>query len=82
MIRQPADGEGKYIRQTGGSGNYGHVKLRLDPAPSGSGIVFASTVEAAVIPTEYLVPIEEGTREAARGGVLAGHEMIDVRVSL
>jgi elongation factor G len=81
-IRAVSEGEGKYIRQTGGSGNYGHVKLRLDPAPSGSGIVFASTVEAAIVPDEYLAPIEEGMREAARGGILAGHEATDFRVTL
>jgi elongation factor G len=81
-ITRTSEGEGKYIRQTGGSGNYGHVKLQLDPASPGSGIIFASTVDAAVIPAEYLAPIEEGFREAAQGGILAGHEMTDLRVTL
>lgn len=81
-IRNSAEGEGKYIRQSGGAGNYGHVKLRLGPLPSGSGIVLASTVEAAVIPAEYLPPIEEGLREAARGGILAGRQMIDFHATL
>jgi elongation factor G len=80
-IRATSEGEGKYIRQTGGSGNYGHVKLRLDPTPPGSGIVFANTA-AAVIPAEYLAPIEQGVREAARGGILAGHEVTDFRATL
>jgi elongation factor G len=82
-IGASAEAEGKYIRQTGGSGNYGHVKLRIEPGPSDSGIAFSSAVEAAiVVPSEYLAPIEEGIREAARGGVLAGYEMTGFRATL
>jgi elongation factor G len=81
-IRGAAEGEGKYIRQTGGGGNYGHVKLRVEPVPSDSGIAFSSAVEGAIVPSEYLAPIEEGIREAARGGVLAGYEMTGFRATL
>ena len=81
-IRRTAESEGKHIRQTGGSGNYAHVVLRLDPATFGSGIVFASTVDPAVIPAEYLAPIEQGIREAACGGILAAHELTDFRATL
>jgi elongation factor G len=81
-LRQSAEGEGKYICQTGGKGNYGHVKLRLDPAPPGSGIAFASTAGPEIIPTEFLAPIEEGVRESARAGVVAGCEFVDLCATL
>ena len=81
-IQAAAAGEGKYIRQTGGSGNYGHVKLRLQPNTPGWGLQFASSIVGDVVPAEYIAPIEEGVREAARGGILRGHEMTDIRVTL
>jgi elongation factor G len=81
-IQAAAAGEGKYIRQTGGSGNYGHVKLRLEPNTPGWGLQFASSIVGDVVPAVYLAPIEEGVREAARGGILRGHEITDVRVTL
>jgi elongation factor G len=81
-IRKQAEGEGRYIRQTGGSGNYGHVKLRIEPNETGKGIEFNNEVRGGVLPAEYIEPAEMGIREAARGGVLAGYELVDVKVSL
>jgi elongation factor G len=85
-IRQAADGEGKYIRQTGGAGNYGHVKLCVEPlgAPhaAGSPLEFVNAIRGDVVPEPYIAPIEAGIREAARGGVLAGHEVTGLRVTL
>lgn len=81
-IRRTVEAEGRYIRQTGGNGNYGHVKLRLEPNETGKGIEFASEIQGGVVPDQYLAPIEEGIREAARSGILAGHEMTDIRVTL
>lgn len=81
-IQSAAESEGKYIRQTGGCGNYGHVKLRLRPNTPGAGLEFASSIAGSVVPPEFFIPIEEGIREAARAGILAGKEMTDVRVTL
>jgi elongation factor G len=81
-IRKPAEGEGRYIRQTGGSGNYGHVRIRIEPNETGKGFEFINDVRGGVVPAEYIGPIEMAIREAARGGVLAGYELVDVNVSL
>ena len=80
-IRKPADAEGKYIRQTGGSGNYGHCKIKIEPNP-GLGYEFSNDIKGGVIPKEYIKPIDMGIREALEGGILAGYSMIDVKVSL
>jgi elongation factor G len=81
-IRKTAEAEAKYIRQTGGSGNYGHVKLRIEPNESGKGFEFTNDIKGGVIPQEYIEPIELGIREALRGGVIAGYEIVDVKVTL
>ncbi len=81
-ISKQGQGEGKYIRQTGGLGNYGHVKIRIEPNETGKGIELINEIRGGVVPAEYIDPIETGIREAARGGVLAGYEIVDVRVSL
>jgi elongation factor G len=81
-IGASAEAEGKYIRQTGGSGNYGHVKLRLDPSERGAGLEFRSEIQGGVVPAEFIQPIEEGVREAAAAGILRGHEMTDLRATL
>jgi elongation factor G len=80
-IRKPADAEGKYIRQTGGSGNYGHCKIRVEPNP-GQGYEFVNEIKGGTIPKEYIKPIDQGIREALEGGVLAGFPMVDVKVML
>lgn len=81
-IRQTATGEGKYIRQIGGSGNYGHVKLRLEPTERGTGFSFQNAIEGDVIPEQFIRPIEVGVREAAQAGILGGCELVDFRATL
>jgi elongation factor G len=81
-IRGNADAEGKYIRQTGGSGNYGHAKIRISPNEPGAGYEFSNDTKGGTIPKEYIKPIDQGIQEAMQGGVLAGYEMVDVKVSL
>ena len=81
-IRKVAEAEGKYIRQTGGSGNYGHVKIRIEPNEPGKGYEFIDAIRGGVVPREYIKPTEQGIREAAMGGVLAGYEMVDFKVTL
>jgi elongation factor G len=81
-IRGNAEAEGKYIRQTGGSGNYGHAKIRISPNEPGAGYAFSNDTKGGTIPKEYIKPIDQGIQEAMMGGVLAGYEMVDVKVSL
>jgi elongation factor G len=81
-ISNISDAEGKYIRQTGGSGNYGHVKIRLEPSELGRGFEFVNEIEGATIPKEYINPIEMGIREAALGGILAACEVVDFKATL
>jgi elongation factor G len=81
-IRKPAEAEGKYIRQTGGSGNYGHVKIRLEPNEPGKGFEFIDEIRGGVVPREYIKPTEQGIREALQNGVLAGYEMVDFKATL
>jgi len=72
----------RYVKQTGGHGQYAHVVLALEPGAPGSGIEFANKVRGGKIPTEYIPAVEQGVREAAEGGVLAGYPMTDVSVTL
>jgi elongation factor G len=81
-IRKQAEAEGKYIRQTGGSGNYGHVKIRLEPNEPGKGFEFIDAIRGGVVPKEYIKPMEQGIREALHNGVLAGYEMVDFKATL
>ncbi len=81
-IRKGAEAEGKFIRQTGGSGNYGHVKIRIEPNETGGGFVFTNDTKGGTVPKEYIKPTEQGIREALQGGILAGYEVVDVKVSL
>ncbi|WP_297055379.1 elongation factor G [Thermosulfurimonas sp.] len=80
-ITSTAEAEGKYIKQTGGRGQYGHVKLVLEPAP-GKGFEFISEIVGGAIPKEFIPAVEKGVREAMEQGVLAGYPVIDVRVRL
>jgi len=80
-IRKPAKGEGRWIKQTGGRGQYGHAKIELEPAP-GAGFVFENEIVGGSIPKEYIKPVEEGIREALDRGILAGYPVVDVRVKL
>jgi elongation factor G len=81
-IRKIAEAEGKYIRQTGGSGNYGHVKIRLEPNEPGKGFEFVDEIRGGVVPKEYIKPTEMGIREALHNGILAGYEMVDFKAVL
>ncbi|MCS7150288.1 MAG: elongation factor G [Caldimicrobium sp.] len=80
-ITAKAEAEGKYIRQTGGRGQYGHVKLIVEPN-LGKGIEFVSEIVGGVIPKEFIPSVEKGVREAAQEGVLAGYPVIDVKIRL
>jgi elongation factor G len=81
-IRKESQAEGKYIRQTGGSGQYGHCKIRLGPNEAGKGYEFINDITGGSIPKEFIKPIDMGIREALEGGVLAGYPMVDVKVTL
>jgi elongation factor G len=81
-IRQRAESEGRFIRQTGGRGQYGHVRIVLEPREPGSGFEFVNEVVGGAIPREYIGPVEHGIREALESGVLAGYEIVDVKVTL
>ena len=81
-IRNPVRVEGKFIRQSGGRGQYGHVWLEMEPLEPGSGIKFESKIVGGVVPKEYIKPVEEGIREAAESGVLAGYPVIDFKATL
>src|SRR3989449_981633 len=74
--------EGKFIRQTGGRGQYGHVVIHLEPGEPGSGFIFEDKIVGGSIPKEYIGPVEQGVKEALEGGVLAGYPMVDVKVEL
>src|SRR5258705_485939 len=74
-IRANAEAEGKYIRQTGGSGNYGHAKIRISPNEPGKGYEFSNDIKGGTIPKEYIKPIDQGIQDAMQRGVLAGYEM-------
>lgn len=81
-ITAHADGEGKYIRQSGGRGQYGHCWLRIEPLPRGKGYEFIDEVKGGVIPKEYITPINKGVKEALDRGVIAGYPLVDVRVTV
>jgi elongation factor G len=82
-ITQPVEkAEYRYVRQTGGRGQYGHVVLELEPGDMGSGIEFENDIVGGVIPREFIGAIEKGVREAAEGGVLAGYPVTDMRIRL
>ena len=74
--------EGKFIRQTGGRGQYGHVVINLEPGRPGAGFVFEDKIVGGTIPREYIGPVEAGVKEALENGVLAGYPMVDVKVEL
>src|SRR5687767_8268327 len=74
--------EGKFIRQSGGKGQYGHVVINIEPSGPGAGFVFEDKIVGGVIPREYIGPVEQGIKEALENGVLAGYPMVDVKVEL
>jgi elongation factor G len=80
-ITAPVAAEGRFIRQTGGRGQYGHVKIQMEPLPQG-GFEFVNKIIGGTIPKEYIPAVEKGVREAMGGGVLAGYPLVDTRVIL
>jgi elongation factor G len=81
-IRRPAEGNGRFIRQTGGKGQYGHAIIKLEPAEKGSGYEFVDKIVGGSIPREYIKSIDAGIRETLETGVYAGYPMVDVRATL
>jgi len=81
-LTRPADGEMKYAKQTGGRGQYGHVKIHLFPGQPGTGYIFENEIVGGTIPKEFIKPIDEGIKEALTRGVLAGYPIDDVRIEL
>ncbi len=81
-ILDSAEAEGKYIRQTGGKGQYGHVWLKVEPQEEGKGFEFVNGIVGGSIPKEFIGPVEKGIREALTSGVVAGYPMIDMKVTL
>lgn len=81
-ITRPTKVEGRFVRQSGGRGQYGHVWLELEPNDAGAGVEFEEKIVGGVVPREYFKAVERGVREAAEGGVLAGYPVVDVKVRL
>jgi elongation factor G len=81
-IRKPAEAEGRHVKQSGGRGQYGVVKIRVEPLPAGTGFEFVNDIFGGSVPKEYIKPIEAGMVEALEGGVLAGYPMSDLRATL
>jgi elongation factor G len=81
-IRKKAEAEGRHVRQSGGRGQYGHVKIRVEPLPQGSGFIFENDTYGGSVPKEFINPTEVGIKEALEGGILAGFPMSDLKVSL
>jgi elongation factor G len=81
-VRVKSKAEGRFVRQTGGSGQYGHCWIELEPMPPGSGFTFQNKVIGGAIPKEYIPAVEKGVREALDSGVLAGYPVVDVKVTL
>ncbi len=81
-IRKPVRVEGKFIRQSGGKGQYGHVWLEVEPNEQGKGYSFESKIVGGVVPKEYVKPVDEGVQDAMKAGILAGYPVVDVKVAL
>jgi elongation factor G len=81
-IKQSVKSEGKFVRQSGGRGQYGHVWLELEPLPAGSGFQFENKIVGGVVPREYIAPVEAGIKDAMLSGVLAGYPMVDIKATI
>ena len=81
-IRKPTNVEGKFVRQSGGKGQYGHVVIEVEPGEPGSGFEFVSKIVGGSIPKEFISPAEQGMKEACESGILAGYPVIDLKVTL
>ena len=81
-VRKPVKAEGRFVRQSGGKGQYGHVVIELEPSEPGSGFEFVSKIVGGAVPKEYIGPAEQGMREACESGILAGYPVIDLKATL
>ncbi|MGH8004911.1 MAG: elongation factor G, partial [Limisphaerales bacterium] len=81
-ISHPVKSVGKFIRQSGGRGQYGHVELEIEPLPPGGGFVFDNKITGGVIPREYIPAVEKGIKDALENGVLAGYPLVDLKTIL
>jgi elongation factor G len=81
-VLKSSEGEGKYIKQSGGRGQYGHAKIKMEPLERGKGFEFVNAIKGGSIPQEYIPAVEKGIEEATRKGVVAGYPMVDVKVTL
>lgn len=81
-ILKSSEGEGKYVRQSGGRGQYGHAKIKVEPLEPGTGFVFENNIVGGAIPKEFINPTQQGIEEAMQTGILGGYEVLDVKVSL
>jgi elongation factor G len=81
-ITADAQAEGKYIKQSGGRGQYGHCLLRIKPLPRGEGVKFVNAIVGGAIPKEFIAPVEKGVREALDNGIIAGFNMVDIEITL
>ena len=82
ITRSVAKVEYRYVKQTGGRGQYGHVVISIEPGEPGSGVIFENGIVGGIIPREYIPAVEKGIRESAEGGVLAGYPLVDFKVRL
>jgi elongation factor G len=81
-IRKRVEAEGKFVRQSGGRGQYGHVRLIVEPNEQGKGYEFINDIKGGVVPKEYIKPVDQGIQEALQSGVLAGYPVVDVKITL
>ena len=81
-ITKSAEGEGKYVRQSGGRGQYGHAKIKIEPLKDGQGFVFENAIVGGAIPKEFIGPTQQGIEEALQSGILGGYEVLDLKVTL
>ncbi|EKE02213.1 MAG: hypothetical protein ACD_20C00411G0014 [uncultured bacterium] len=81
-ITKAVEAEGKFVRQSGGRGQYGHVKLKLEPLGKGTGVEFENKIVGGTVPKEYIPAVQKGVEEALAGGIIAGYEVIDIKVTL
>jgi elongation factor G len=80
-IRATVESEGKFVRQSGGRGQYGHIWLKLEPQPSGKGYEFVNGISGGAVPKEYIPAVDKGIREACETGVIAGYPVVDVKIT-
>jgi elongation factor G len=81
-IRRPAEGNGRFVRQTGGKGQYGHAVIKLEPREKGAGYEFVDKIVGGTIPREYIKPVDQGIREALETGIYAGYPAVDIKATL